>query len=137
MDSFEAGRQADELIAKEVTGQDKMWGVSNDRADASRGELLLAALAQQHAVNERRCGKINAFDPDKPTSPYPDDWSGFRSYGGDVPNLVVAAAYLRQEIKRLIVAGEDTTRLSRTTPYSDKDQPTQPFPTSVPEGSEH
>lgn len=113
------GWQADIMIEKEIAGQDAMWGSSNERADSSKGQLLLAALAQANAVEERRRGNNSVFSLSHPF-PYPEDWSGFRSYGGDIPNLVVAAAYLRQEIKRLIAAGEDPTR-----------QPAQPFPQEV------
>lgn len=48
-----------------------------------------------------------------------------QDYGSDVANLAVAAAYIRQEIKRLIAHGADTTRTSRdpaTQPYTG-DQP--------------
>jgi hypothetical protein len=121
------GERVDAMIVKEIEGQDKMWGVANERADSQNGQLLGAALAQAVAVLYRRQGTDNAFDLQHY---YPSDWSGFRSYGGDIPNLVVAAAFIRQEIKRLIAAGEDPTRLSRdrvAQPYT-KDQPAQPFP---------
>jgi hypothetical protein len=127
----QAAQIADELIAKEIAGQDKMWGGSNERADSTQGQLLNASLAQALAVRERRMGNLGVFDSGTPVFPYPEDWSGFRSYGGDVANLVVAAAFLRQEIKRLVAAGADTTRLSRDQakqPYAPKDQPYEPFP---------
>jgi hypothetical protein len=127
MDANEAGRKADELIAAEVAGQDKMWGVANERADSTKGQLLEAGLAQVTALHRRRLGIIGAFD-DAPAI-YPDDWSGFRDYGSDVANIVVGIAYLRQEAKRLIAAGADTTRTKRnpvTQPYK-AEQPAGQF----------
>jgi hypothetical protein len=44
---------------------------------------------------------------------FPEDWSGFRSYGGDIPNIVVGITFMIQEIKRLLMNGEDPTRLAR------------------------
>jgi hypothetical protein len=123
-----AGERADELIATEVAGQDVMWGAANERADSSQGQLLAAGLAQLEALRVRRDGREDAFDYVPPV--YPHDWSGFRDYGSDVANLVVAAAFLRQEIKRLIASGADTTRLRRDQvkqPYK-ADQPAQAFP---------
>jgi hypothetical protein len=63
------------------------------------------------AVFDRRNGDETAFD--EPPMIYPETWSGFRSYGGDIPNIVVAVAFMMQEIKRLLMAGEDYTRLPR------------------------
>lgn len=117
------GKQADELIAAEVAKQDRMWGVANERADSSHGQLMHAAMAQLDALQDRIQGEPDAFEEVPPA--YPDDWTGFRDYGSNVANLVVAAAYLRQEIKRRIANGEDTTRKSRdpaTQPYTG-DQP--------------
>lgn len=109
----QAGTQADYLIAKEIAGQDKMWGVSNERADSSHGQLLDAGVSQAFAVASVRHGVPHdeAFGPDPAF--YPKDWSGFRNYGSEVSNLVVAAAFLRQEIKRLIAKGEPTVRTAR------------------------
>jgi len=124
MADFEtAAQDADAIIAGEVARQDKMWGVANERADSTQGQLLRAGMAQLDALQLRRDGEADAF-ADTPTI-YPADWSGFRDYGSDVANLAVAAAYIRQEIKRLIAAGADTTRTSRdpaTQPYTG-DQP--------------
>lgn len=123
MDHAAAGHKADEIIAKEVSGQDKMWGVANERTDANNGQLLGAGLTQLGALFERRAGNPDAFAT--PSTSYPADWSGFRDYGSDVANLAVAAAFIRQEMKRLIAAGADTTRTSRnvaTQPYTG-DQP--------------
>lgn len=87
------------------------------------GQLLRAGLAQLEALLLRRDGEADAFGA--APNIYPADWSGFRDYGSDVANLAVAAAYIRQEIKRLIAQGADTTRTSRdpaTQPYTG-DQP--------------
>jgi len=124
MDHAAAGQKADEIIAKEVSGQDKMWGVANERTDANSGQLLAAGVSQAYALLGKRAGQgVKAFESPPPF--YPSDWSGFRDYGSDVANLAVAAAFLRQEMKRLIAAGADTTRTSRnvaTQPYTG-DQP--------------
>lgn len=111
MDAHEAGHKADDIIRGEVERQDKMWGIVNERADSSNGQLLAAGLSQAHALYWRRNGSLNSFDHPAPC--YPPDWSGFRDYGSDVANLAVAAAFLRQEIKRLVAEGADTTRKSR------------------------
>ncbi len=135
VDYIEAGQKADELIAREVAGQDKMWGVANERTDSQSGQLLKAGLSQMLALQARR------DDPEKKWAdrfcstdrlPYPSDSGGFRDYGSDVANLVVAAAFIRQEIKRLIANGADTTRLSRTVtqPYT-ADQPATSFPSAA------
>jgi hypothetical protein len=127
MDHYEAGLKADELIAKEVAGQDKMWGVANERTDSNDGQLLLAGTSQALALIDRRQGDEDAFE--SPPDIYPVDWSGFRDYGSDVANIVVAIAFLRQEAKRLIASGADTTRKSRQpTQVYTGDQPAQPFP---------
>lgn len=111
MDIDTAERLADNLIFQEIAKQDKMWGRINERADTSKGQLLQAALAQAGATHNRINGDAAAFD----TTPgiYPADWSGFRDYGSDIANLVVAIAYLRQEVKRKLLNGEDRTRTSR------------------------
>lgn len=123
MDINEAGVKADELIAGEITRQDKMWGAANERADSTKGQLFDAGLSQALALKQRQLGVPDAFD--RPGPFYPVDWSGFRDYGSDVANIVVVIAFLRQEVKRKIANGEDTTRKSRNVeaqPYSG-DQP--------------
>ncbi len=122
--SDNAGQTADDIIAGEVARQDAMWGRSNERADSSKGQLLNAGVSQAVALIYRREGHTNSFTDGKPEF-YPSDWSGFRDYGSDVANLAVAAAFIRQEMKRLIADGADTTRKSRdpaTQPYK-FDQP--------------
>jgi hypothetical protein len=114
-----AGLLADQLIASEVTIQDKMWGEGNDRADALKGQMQDAAMAQIGVVVLKRQGApsetaVNLCKEEF----YPSDWDGFRDYGSDVANLAVAAAYCRSEIKRKIAAGEDTHRAKRVTPYT-------------------
>jgi hypothetical protein len=124
LDYIDAGNKADELISAEIAKQDRMWGVAHERADSEGGELMLAGMAQLDALFDRIfCEEPHAFaeTPDI----FPECWSGFRDYGSDVANLVVAIAYLRQEVKRLIAGGADTTRTSRnpdTQPYT-ADQP--------------
>lgn len=107
----EAGELADALIAREISRQDEMWGVANDRDDTKNCQLMHAGMAQLDALFDRHNGEAEPFG----TAPmiFPSDWSGFRDYGSDVANLVVAVAFLRQEIKRKIAAGEETTRLAR------------------------
>lgn len=119
-----SGEIADDIIAREVAGQDAMWGRSNERADSSNGQLLQAGLAQAHALYSRRVTGVPIDDANPPAC-YPDGWSGFRDYGSDVANLAVAAAFIRQEIKRLVASGADITRKSRdvkSQPYTG-DQP--------------
>jgi hypothetical protein len=121
---LQAGELADDFIQGEIARQDRMWGVANERADSANGELLDAAFAQMMATRLRRQG---AEDPFATPDVFPKAWSGFRDYGSDVANLAVVAAYVRQEMKRLIAAGADTTRKSRDPvrqPYIG-DQPTE------------
>lgn len=120
MDHFTAGHMADDLIASEVGIQDKMWGSSNERADALENQMPRAAMAQLDFIIQRD------RKPDHKEAVilelsqeyyYPKDWDGFRSYGSTIANLVVAAAYIRSEIKRRVMAGEDATRTKRGEPY--------------------
>ena len=111
MNVTESGDLADLLIAREIRKQDDMWGVSNERADVTGGQLMHAGMAQLDALFDRQNGEPDPFG--QPPALYPTGWTGFRDYGSDVANLVVAVAFLRQEIKRKIAAGEDTTRLAR------------------------
>lgn len=122
---------ADQLIAAEIAKQDGMWGETNERADASKSQILRAATAQCVALSlsqnfaalwpggNRAEQRVEAFNKAKHDF-YPTDWSGFRDYGSDVANMVVAAAYLRNEIKRRIRNGESTYRAPR-------DAKTQPY----------
>lgn len=127
MELYEAGRKADNLIAGEVAIQDRMWGDANERADAVNNQLLKAGMAQLFLLSM----KIEGTEPERAlelakAALYPPDWDGFRDYGSNVANLVVAVAFLRSEIKRRIFAGEDTTRAKRGQPYTNA----QPYVTS-------
>jgi hypothetical protein len=112
LNATEAETKALELVLGEIGLQNKMWGQQNERADVTRGQLFAAGFAQLEATFDHRFDMEWAFKeiPDC----YPKDWSGFRSYGGDIPNIVVGVAFLVQEIKRLLMNGEDPTRLART-----------------------
>lgn len=124
-DALKQGAIADTLIASEVTTQDKMWGDANERADSMKGQLLDAAAAQVDAIrtamHEPYLKREIAFEQAR-DGYYPRDWSGFRDYGSDIANLVVAAAYLRNEIKRRLLKGESYHRAPRQQPYTG-DQP--------------
>lgn len=111
MDAMEAEKKAIELVVGELGLQNKMWGAANERADASQGQLFHAGFAQLEATLDRQMGYEEAFLI--PPHIYPADWSGFRSYGADIPNMVVGVAFLIQEIKRKLMNGEDTARLAR------------------------
>jgi hypothetical protein len=126
MTNFEqssAGLKADNLIATEVEIQDRMWGDANERADSTNNQLMRAAQAQIVLLG----GKLSGLSPDEATANasafYPPDWNGFRDYGSNVANLVVAAAFIRSEIKRRILLGEDTTRAKRGEVYKGPDFP--------------
>jgi hypothetical protein len=118
LDLNEAEKKAIDLVLSEIGLQNKMWGQANERADISQGQLFAGGFAQLEATFDRRFGWDFAFKAVPDT--YPKDWSGFRSYGGDIPNIVVGVAFLVQEIKRLLMNGEDPTRLARTAeqPYN-------------------
>jgi hypothetical protein len=119
-DLTSAGQQADALIATEVAIQDRMWGDANERADAQNNQLLSAGRAQLDFLDLKLSGVPSdlALATAKDGT-YPPDWdaTGFRDYGSNVANLVVAAAFIRSEIKRRVLAGEDTTRAKRGQPY--------------------
>ncbi|WP_315782209.1 MULTISPECIES: hypothetical protein [unclassified Bradyrhizobium] len=117
MDAKQAEAKAYELIFAEISRQNEMWGALDTRRDVGNGELFEAGVGQLDAVFDRRNGDEAAFDG--PPQIYPEGWSGFRSYGGDIPNIIVGVAFLIQETKRLLMNGEDPTRLSR--------RPDQPY----------
>ncbi|WP_315729925.1 hypothetical protein [Bradyrhizobium sp. SZCCHNRI2010] len=118
MDILDAERLADQLIATEIAKQDAMWGKLNERAATGHGELMHAGMAQLDALFDRQNGGGDDAFSEAPMI-YPENWSGFRDYGSDVANLVVAIAFLRQEVKRKLLNGEDYTRTSR--------RPDQPY----------
>ncbi|MEE9481910.1 hypothetical protein [Methylobacterium ajmalii] len=113
-----AGVRAEQLVADEVLRQVAMWGPNNERSDVDQGELMRAGMAQLVCLGARQSGNPQAFD--KLPGIYPRTWSGFRDYGSDIANLVVAAAFIQQEIARKLLLGEDATRLPR-------DRTTQPY----------
>jgi hypothetical protein len=113
-DPLTAGVKADELITVEVLVQDRMWGLANDRADATDGQMADAAMAQIGVVAlKTRGASAEAAVEICRQEFYPVGWSGLRDYGSNIANLVVAAAYLRSEIKRRLAAGEDFNRVKR------------------------
>ncbi|WP_316196716.1 hypothetical protein [Bradyrhizobium sp. SZCCHNS3053] len=114
-----AEKLADDLIAAEIAKQDAMWGRLNERADTSRGQLFDAAHAQIWLTMAKIEGSSAEDALESAKHLYPGDWSGFRDYGSHIANIVVAIAFLRQEIKRKLMNGEDFTRAAR--------QPDQPY----------
>lgn len=118
-----AGLTADNLIATEVAIQDAMWGPANERADATGNQMMTAAMAQLVLVQRKLDGDPSDEAVRLAQEFYPPDWNGFRDYGSTVANLVVAAAFLRSEIKRRVLAGEDTTRAKRGEAYKGPDLP--------------
>ncbi|MCS3577212.1 hypothetical protein [Bradyrhizobium elkanii] len=111
LDAIAAEKAALDFIVNELARQNEMWGPANERVDVSNGELFQAGVGQLDAVFDRRNHDATAFD--EPPQIYPENWSGFRSYGGDFPNIGVGVTFLIQEMKRLAMNGEDLTRLSR------------------------
>jgi hypothetical protein len=122
-EQLSAGQQADQLIATEVAIQDRMWGEANERADSTRNQLMDAAMAQLVLLNAKLSDATAEEALDEATIYYPEDWNGLRDYGSNVANLVVAAAFIRSEIKRRLLLGEDTTRAKRGEPYVGPDFP--------------
>jgi len=113
MDTFDIdvdfGAEADNLIAREVGRQNAIWGQTQSREDVGEGQLFDASLAHMMGSAAVRGGSHYMVG----ASFYPPGWTGYRDYGSEVANLVVAAAFIRQEIKRLISEGADTTRKPR------------------------
>jgi hypothetical protein len=110
-----AARFARTLIATEVGIQNKMWEDDNARADNANGELMCAAMASLDLVQIKEVGKLDSKTAVLIARDdfYPPNWSGFRDYGTRIANLVVAAAFIENEIKRCLVNGEDWTRAKR------------------------
>lgn len=111
LDAIAAERAALDFVMSELQRQNGMWGQANERVDVSNGELFQAGVGQLDAVFDRRNDDKTAFD--EPPQIYPENWTGFRSYGGDFANIGVGVTFLIQEMKRLAMNGEDLTRLSR------------------------
>jgi hypothetical protein len=122
-EQFMAGNLADSLIATEVAIQDRMWGDANDRADAQGNQLLKAAQAQSELALLKIEGCTAQFAVENAQDLYPKDWNGFRDYGSHIANLVVAAAFIRSEIKRRVLLGESTYRAPREQAYAGPDMP--------------
>lgn len=118
---------AKELVGREYEGQQAMWGA--DRTDNVKGEMREAAICQIMIVQGKA---TRGFTDEQAVADlsdcYPEGWGGFRSYGSDVANLVVAAAFLHSEIDRLIASGADTTRTKRGEPYQEPNIPIRAFP---------
>ena len=115
MDVITAKHAARQLIQSETDIQDNMWGAANERADVTGPQLLKAALAQLALVDNREqhhMSEQSALELAK-SQHYPKDWSGFRDYGTYIANLVVAAAYIEQEIKRRLMNGDSSVRRPR------------------------
>ena len=112
-----AGDIADTLIEMEVSIQDKMWGDANERADAAGNQMTHAAVAQLVLAAAKHSGVPSETATKVARDFYPTDWDGFRDYGSNIANLVVAAAFIRSEIKRRILLREDTTRTKRGEAY--------------------
>jgi hypothetical protein len=117
---------ARELIAAELAGQQVMWGA--DRDDNLRGEMRDAAISQLILVSAKEEGANSEEAVSEGLGSYPQNWNGFRDYGSEVANLVVAAAFLESEIDRLLRSGADTTRTKRQGSYVGPEQPRVPFP---------
>lgn len=133
MDLAQAGQLADLLIAREVAVQDQMWGDANERADATDNQLIDAAMAQLGFLQLRFTGLDEAVALQAAEEEYyPTDlgWSGFRSYGSNIANLVVAAAYIRSEIKRRALLGEEITRTRRNEAWGEKGGTSRPYMSS-------
>lgn len=106
---------ARELIAAEVAIQDRMWESDNGRADCQESELMRAAMASLDVVALKEIGKLESHTAVKIAQDdfYPENWSGFRDYGTKIANLVVAAAFIQNQIKLELYKGEDWTRAKR------------------------
>jgi hypothetical protein len=111
-----AGQKADQLIATEVAIQERMWrGADEDNTD---DQLLRAGVAQLVLLDAKLCGATVDKALKEANLIYPKkNWGDLRDYGSNIANLVVAAAFIRSEIKRRLLLGEDTTRAKRTTTY--------------------
>jgi hypothetical protein len=122
-EQFAAGVIADAMIEREVTIQDKMWGDANERADATNNQLMNAAVAQLILTLSKAEGAPPLTQLSAAGLFYPPDWNGLRDYGSFAANLVVAAAFIRSEIKRRVLLGEDLTRTKRGEAYKGPDLP--------------
>jgi hypothetical protein len=106
----------DQLIKEEIDIQARMWGDVSEQNRQHR-ELLHAGLAQLVLLNAKLNGASAEIAHEAGLEYYPIDWEGFRDYGSNIANLVVAAAFIRNEIKRRVLLEEETTRTKRDEPY--------------------
>jgi hypothetical protein len=105
---------AEDLIKWEMELQDQMWGAGTDNIEAiNDGQFQRAAMGQLTALFEKENGDPDAFSSPPPI--FPEDWDPgtFRDYGTGIANLVVAAAWLTQEIRRRLNNGESRKRSPR------------------------
>lgn len=112
-----AGDIADTLIELEVSIQDKMWGDDNERAAVTGNQMTHAAVSQLVVAAAKHSGVPSDGAVEIGKTFYPPDWDSLRDYGSVIANLVVAAAFIRSEIKRRILLREDTMRTKRSEPY--------------------
>lgn len=104
-----ANYRARDLIVNEIKRRNDLGYPT-----ATRGQLLNAAMAYMHAIesvtnNVLDRTRVSIFDACLACY-YPADWHGFHDQGSDVANLVVAAAFLQQEIARRLSLGEASFR---------------------------
>lgn len=115
--ALDYNKYALKLIKGEYDKQVELWG--DDRDDSDNGEMAQAAMAQIGIAIMRDVGVADAAAVSSAEEQYfPDEWTGLRNYspdGSNVANLVVAAAYLQNEIKRRLKNGEDPRRVIRKT----------------------
>ena len=109
-ESRDTNAETNRLIDEELVVQRKKWGDTTGRDDATNGELAHAAEAQLAGL--RTYLETGTF-PNPLPAPYPAGWSNGRDYGSPIANLVVAAAFLKNEIDRRLRLGEDSTRRAR------------------------
>lgn len=111
-----AAEFARKLLETEVATQMKMWGDVN-RVDGANGELMRAAMTSLDLVFLKTEGKLESHTAEKIARSdfYPENWqpNAFRDYGTRIANLVVAGAFIQNEIVRCLVNGEDWTRAPR------------------------
>lgn len=111
-----ARETARNLIDSEVATQQKMWGEDVVRVDCADGQLVQAAQASclltMLKADVGFVGTAQQAEKLAADAFYPANWSGFRDYG-DTYNLVVAAAFLQNEIARRVFVGDDYSRKPR------------------------
>lgn len=101
--------QASDAVTEEIFRQNRMWGDLSERSDVDTGELLMAGIAHAEDAYHRDLGYTEEVLP----ATYPFHPDCFRNYGSKFATLVVAAAFIHQELAHLILEGADTTRRPR------------------------